>query len=80
LNGWAVDAREIDAGQAATLAAAAERQAAALLRNTLLPWQRWIRFSVRGRSMTFWPVMGAAALGGRGRGFFWLTIFDSKRP
>ena len=45
----------------------------------MLRWQRSVKFSTRGRRMTFWARHGAAAHGMRGRGFYWLTIFNSKR-
>src|SRR2546430_67771 len=38
--------------------------------------QQSVKFSTRGRSMTFWPMRGGSA-GKRGRWFSWLTIFDS---
>jgi hypothetical protein len=39
--------------------------------------QRSVKFSTRGRSMTFWPMRGGSA-GERGRWFSWLTMFDSR--
>jgi hypothetical protein len=45
----------------------------------MLRWQRSVKFSVRGRSIDLWARDGAAAHRARGREFFWLTIFDSKR-
>jgi hypothetical protein len=62
--------------QAAGLAPAAECQMTSL-RDASLLWRQWVRFSTRGRSMTFRPVTGGNALLMRGRGFSWLTIFDS---
>jgi hypothetical protein len=53
----------------------AETALAALGAATVLG-QRSVKFSTRGRSMTFWPMRGGNA-GKRGRWFSWLTIFDS---
>jgi hypothetical protein len=78
LKGWAPCA-EFDARHAAGLDAAADKAAAPPC-DAIVPWQQLAKVSVRGRNMTFWPVMGAATLGRRRRGFFWLTILDSKRP
>jgi hypothetical protein len=66
LNGRAWRRREIDASATA-----------ASLRDAVLPWQR-LEFSVRGRSMTFWPVTGRQRPSRR-RWFSWPTIFDSRR-
>jgi len=44
--------------------------------DAMLLGQRSVKFSTRGRSMTFWPMRGGSA-GKRGRWFSWLTIFDS---
>ena len=71
-------AREIGARQAAKLAGAAER-ATASFPDAMLRWQRSVKFSVRGRGIDLWARDGAAAHGMRGREFFWLTVFDSKR-
>jgi hypothetical protein len=49
-----VCAREIDAWQAAEPALAAET-AMAPLGDARLLWQRSVKFSMRGRSMTFGP-------------------------
>ena len=71
-------AREVGARQAVKLAWAAER-ATASFPDAMLRWQRSVKFSVRGRSIDLWARDGAAAHRARGREFFWLTIFDSKR-
>jgi len=78
VKGWAVCAREVGARQAVKLAWAAER-ATASFPDAMLRWQRSVKFSVRGRSIDLWARDGAAAHRARGREFFWLTIFDSKR-
>jgi hypothetical protein len=51
LKGWAWCAREIGACQAAEPALAAETT----LGEARLLWQRTVKVSVRGRSMTFGP-------------------------
>jgi hypothetical protein len=48
----------------------------AMASDATLLGQRSVKFSTRGRSMTFGPMRGGSA-GKRGRWLSWLTIFDS---
>jgi hypothetical protein len=50
--------------------------AMASLGDAMVLGQQSVKFSTRGRSMTFRPMRGGSA-GERSRWFSWLTIFDS---